>query len=100
MSYSVVTLKVLNVPYSTKCWRGKTMVNRSLEFLQGNVGEFTIATIRYYSESGIRLGKVLANDDRFAKFPCQSFALYGIICNLLSKNQHNLHLQLWSFNEL
>ena len=33
-----------------------------------NVGEFTIATISYYSESGIWLGKILANDDRFVKF--------------------------------
>ena len=33
-----------------------------------NVGEYTIATISYYSESGIWLGKILANDNRFTKF--------------------------------
>ena len=38
-------------------------------------------TISYYTESGIWLGKILVNDNRFTKFaevfPCQSFALYG-----------------------
>ena len=35
-------------------------------FGEENVGEFTIATISY-SEPEIWLGKILANDDRFAK---------------------------------
>ena len=47
-----------------------------------NVGKFTIANISYFSESGIWLGKILANDIRFANFvkvfPRQSFALYSI----------------------
>ena len=33
---------------------------------QGNV-KFTIANITYFSESGIWLGKILVNDDRFTK---------------------------------
>ena len=39
--------------------------------------------ISHFSESGIWLGKILANDVPFAKFakvfPHQNFALYGII---------------------
>ena len=50
--------------------------------LARNTGKFTIATISYYSESGIWLGKILVNDGRFAKFtkvfPRQSFELCGI----------------------
>ena len=70
------------IPYSTKCWWCKTLANRPFQsFGEENVGKFTIATISYYSESGIQLGKILANDDRFAKFakvfPHQSFALYS-----------------------
>ena len=35
--------------------------------------------ISHFSESGIWLGKILANDVPFAKvFPRQNFALYGI----------------------
>ena len=46
-----------NVPYSAKHWRGKTLANRSFQsFGEENVGEFTIATISYYSESGILVG--------------------------------------------
>ena len=72
------------VPYSAKCWRGKTLVNRSFQsFGKENVGEFTITTINYYSEFGIWLGKILANDDPFAKFakvfPRQSYALCDVI---------------------
>ena len=53
-----------------------------LSFGEENVGKFTIATISYYSECGIWLGKILANDNSFAKFAKvfrrQSSALYGI----------------------
>ena len=66
-------------------WRGKTLANRSFHtFGEENVGELTIANniISYFSESGIWLGKILANDVQFAKFtkvfPRQNFALYGI----------------------
>ena len=57
-------------------------MNRSFySFGEKNVGEFTIANISYFSESGIWLGKILANHVCFAKFakvfPCQNFALYG-----------------------
>ena len=48
-----------------------------------NVGEFTIANISYFSESGIWLGKnkILVNDVRFAKvFYHKNFALCGISC--------------------
>ena len=45
------------------------MVNRSFQSSgEENVGEFTIANISYFSESGIWLGKILVNDVRFAKF--------------------------------
>ena len=59
------------------------MTNQSFKsFGEENGAKFTIATISYYSESGIWLGKILANDDHFTKFakvfPCQNFALYGI----------------------
>ena len=37
-------------------------------FGEENVGKFTIANIRYFSESGIWLGKILANGYCFAKF--------------------------------
>ena len=73
------------VPYSAKFWRGKTLANRSFQtFGEENVGELTIANniISYFSESGIWLGKILANDVQFAKFakvfPRHNFALYGI----------------------
>ena len=61
------------------------MANQSFQtFGEENVGELTIANniISYFSESGIWLGKILANDVQFAKFakvfPRQNFALYGI----------------------
>ena len=72
------------IPYSAKFWRGKTLANRSFQtFGEENVGELTIANniISYFNESGIWLGKILANDVQFAKsakvFPRQNFALYG-----------------------
>ena len=48
--------------------------------------------ISHFSESGIWLGKILANDVPFAKFakvfPRQNFALYGIWCSIqVSSNQ-------------
>ena len=82
------------IPYSAKFWRGKTLANRSFQtFGEENVGELTIANniISYFSESGIWLGKILANDVQFAKFakvfPRQNFALYGInyTCKLRKK---------------
>ena len=70
----------LLVLYSAKIWRGETLANQS--FQKENVGEFTIANISYFSESGIWLGKILVNGIRFAKFtkvfPLHNFALYGI----------------------
>ena len=57
------------VLYSAKYWRGKTLVNRLFQtFGKENVGEFTIAIVSYFSESGIWLGKILANDICFTKF--------------------------------
>ena len=57
------------LPYSTKFWWGKTLANRSFHsFDKENVGEFTIANISYFSEHGIWLDKILANDVRFIKF--------------------------------
>ena len=42
----------------------KTLVNQSFQsFGEESVGEFTIATISYYSESEIWLGKILVKDD-------------------------------------
>ena len=46
----------LYVPYSTKFWRHKTLANQSFRsFGEENVGEFTIANVSYFSESGIWL---------------------------------------------
>ena len=60
---------MFSILYSAKCWQDKTLANQSFQsFGEENIGEFTIATISYYSESGIWLGKILANDDCFAKF--------------------------------
>ena len=62
------------VPYSYSAnspWSGKTLTNNNFRVLERkNVGEFTIANniIRYLSESGIWLGKILVNDIRFTKF--------------------------------
>ena len=61
------------IPYSTKLCQGKTLANQSFQsFGKENSGEFTIATISYYSECGICLDKILANDDRFAKVLCNT----------------------------
>ena len=75
---------MIYVPHSTKLWRGKNLVNRSFKsFGKENVGEFTVANI-VISESGIWLGKILANGIRFVKFakvfPRQNFALYDNLC--------------------
>ena len=44
-------------------------MNRSFQSIgEENVGEFTIPNINYFSEYGIWLGKILANDIRFTKF--------------------------------
>ena len=65
------------ISYSAKFWWRKTLVNQSLA--RENVGEFTIANISYFSESGIWLGKILVNGIRFTKFakvsPHQNFAV-------------------------
>ena len=68
----------------TKFWWGKTWANRSFQsFGKENVGKFTNANIGYFSDSGIWLGKILANGIRFAKvFPCQNLALYGYYVNM------------------
>ena len=51
-----------------------------LDFGEENVGKFTIANISYFSESGIWLGKILANGICYAKFakvfPSQNFVLW------------------------
>ena len=62
-----------HIPYSAKFWRGKTLANRSFQSLgKENVGEFTAIYISHFSESGIWLGKILANDVSFAKvFPAR-----------------------------
>ena len=70
------------VQYSAKCWWDKTLVNRSFySFGEEHFGEFTIATISYYSESGIWLGKILANDDCFTKFAKVSSA--KVLCYMV-----------------
>ena len=48
---------------------GKTLANQSFQgFGEENFGEFTIVTYSYFGESGVGLGKILANDIRFPKF--------------------------------
>ena len=38
----------LLIPYSAKCWQGKTLANLSFQsFGEENVGKFTIANISY-----------------------------------------------------
>ena len=60
---------LFNILYSAKFWRVKTLANRSFQsFGKENVGKFTIASVTYFSESGIWLGKILASDVCFAKF--------------------------------
>ena len=50
-------------------------------FDEENVSDITMANISYFSESGIWLGKILANGVCSAKFanvfPHHKFALYG-----------------------
>ena len=73
----------VHIPYSTKSWQGKTLANQSFQsFSKESVGKFTIANVSYFSESGIWLGKILAND-----FPRQNFALYvkANICIILNE---------------
>ena len=60
-----------------KLWR----IDRFKSFGEENVGEFTIATISYYSESGIWLGKILVNDDCFAKFA--KVLRYTVLCIII-----------------
>ena len=59
--------------YSAKFWR----IDRFRVLAGENVGDFAVAYISYCSESGIWLGKILANGVSFAKsakvFPCQEF---------------------------
>ena len=64
-----------------KFWQGKTLANQLfLSFGEENVGEFTVASISYFSESQFWLGKLLENDVHFAKFTNvishQNFGLY------------------------
>ena len=60
-----------------KLWQ----INHFMKFGEENVGKFTIANISYFSEFGIRLGKILVNGVCFAKlanvFQHQNFTLYG-----------------------
>ena len=56
------------IPYSAKLCQGKTYVDWSFQsFGEENVGEFNII-VTYFSESGIGLGKILANYINFIKF--------------------------------
>ena len=48
-----------------KLWR----IDRFMSFDEENVGEFTTATISYYSECEIWLDKILVNGICFAKSP-------------------------------
>ena len=67
------------LPYNAKFLWGKTLVNRSFQsFSEENFGEFAIANISYFSESGIWLGKILANDVCFVKFA--KFSPAKILC--------------------
>ena len=61
------------------------MANQSFQsFGKENVGEFTMANISYFSESGIWLGKILANYVRFAKVSPPKFsAIWYILCVVL-----------------
>ena len=63
---------------------GTKLANQLFQsFGEENVGEFTIANIKYFSESGIWLGKLLANDVRFTKgFPHRNFVPYGIYSSI------------------
>ena len=66
---TVPCMHMKHILHSAKFWRSKTLANRLFQsFGKGNVGKFTIANISYFSESGIWLGKILANDICFAKF--------------------------------
>ena len=63
------------------------MANRSFHsFDKENVCEFTIANISYFSEYGIWLDKILANDVRFIKFSppefCAIHSMYNIASNI------------------
>ena len=78
------------IPYSAKCWRGKTSANRSFQsFDEENVDKFTIANISYLSESGIWLGKILAND---ICFPPEFCAI--LYCIYLYKSR--AHINTWA----
>ena len=60
-----------------------------------NVGEFTIANISYFSESGIWLGKTMANAVRLAKFakvfPYQNCLLYSTTLCYVSNNLYRFN---------
>ena len=71
------------IPYSAKfdgvkLWR----IDCFRVLARENVGKFTIANISYFSESGIWLGKILANGIPFTKsakvFLHQNFTPYSI----------------------
>ena len=55
----------LVIPYSTKFWRGKILADRSFQGFGG--GKCWRIYSSYCSESGIWLGKILANGVSFAK---------------------------------
>ena len=66
-------------------------INCFMSYGKENVGEFTIANISYFSESGIWLGKILVNGICFAKFTKvflrQNFVLYDIIKRILNEGK-------------
>ena len=58
-------------------------MNRSFQsFGKENVGEFTIANISYFGQSGIWLGKILVNDSYSPKFPLPKFRSTWYMCAL------------------
>ena len=51
--YQCCTLQPVQLLYRAKFWRGKTLANQSFQsFDEENVGEFVIANVSYFSESG------------------------------------------------
>ena len=73
-----------HIPYSAKFWRGKILAKSIVsDFWRGKRWRIANNIISCFSESGIWLGKILANNVQFAKFakvfPRQNFALYGML---------------------
>ena len=64
----------IHIPCTAKFWWDKTLVNLSLQNCgEENLGEFMIASISYFSESGIWLSKISTSDACFVKVFLQEF---------------------------